>query len=154
KHHKDPLMSIDKAKTSGPLIIVDPVQKNRNASAAVSDESFKKFKSLSNKFLKNPSEQFFKKQPFNAENGLVLEITPLFDKKDIAGTKILKIVDFFKRELEKHDFELKKYIWDFNSQKTLVSLIITPQKLDSKKILLGPKLDMDFHVQKFKEKYS
>jgi len=44
------------------LIIIDPVDKNRNVAAAVSTTNFFKFKKLSKEFLKKPSEQFFFKR--------------------------------------------------------------------------------------------
>jgi len=44
------------------LIIIDPVDKNRNAAAAISAENFYKFKKIAKEFLKEPrSELFFKK---------------------------------------------------------------------------------------------
>lgn len=42
------------------LIIIDPVDKNRNAAAAISAESFYKFKKIAKEFLKSPSEEIFK----------------------------------------------------------------------------------------------
>ena len=50
---------MNKSKTQSPLIIVDPVQPDRNASAAVSREKFGVFKHKAKKFLERPGEKFF-----------------------------------------------------------------------------------------------
>jgi len=59
KHLKDPVKQLNSSKTQSPLIIVDPVQPDRNASAAMSKERFVVFKKRCKEFLKNPSEEFF-----------------------------------------------------------------------------------------------
>jgi len=43
------------------LIVIDPVDKNRNVAAAVSATNFFKFKKAAREFLENPSERFFRK---------------------------------------------------------------------------------------------
>jgi tRNA nucleotidyltransferase (CCA-adding enzyme) len=45
-----------------PLIFIDPVDKNRNTSAAVSSQTFFKFRKLAREFLKDVSEEFFQKR--------------------------------------------------------------------------------------------
>ena len=45
------------------LIIIDPVDKNRNAAAAVSAESFYKFKKEAKKFLEKPASDLFFEKP-------------------------------------------------------------------------------------------
>jgi len=44
------------------LIIIDPVDKNRNAAAAISAENFYKFKKIAKEFLKKPSKELFSKK--------------------------------------------------------------------------------------------
>jgi len=53
KYHKKPLFDLDKSKTHSPIIIIDPVQKSRNASAAVDIEKFNKLIQYSKEFLKS-----------------------------------------------------------------------------------------------------
>jgi len=45
-----------------PLIVIDPVDKNRNVAAAISTESFYRFVKACNDFLKKPSKELFLKQ--------------------------------------------------------------------------------------------
>jgi len=49
-------------KFETPLIVIDPVDKNRNVGAALSAESFYRFVKACNKFAKKPSKDFFFKQ--------------------------------------------------------------------------------------------
>lgn len=55
--------SIDKEfalkKFKNPLIVVDPVDRNRNVGAALSIENFYKFVKICKDFIKNPSKEFF-----------------------------------------------------------------------------------------------
>ena len=45
-----------------PLVVIDPVDRNRNVAAALSAESFYRFVKACNDFIKKPSEKFFFKQ--------------------------------------------------------------------------------------------
>ncbi|MBW2990368.1 nucleotidyltransferase domain-containing protein [Candidatus Woesearchaeota archaeon] len=58
-HLKDPVKQLNKSKTQSPLIIVDPVQPDRNAAAAVSKEKFEVFKQKAREFLDKPGAKFF-----------------------------------------------------------------------------------------------
>ncbi|MEM5804731.1 MAG: CCA tRNA nucleotidyltransferase [Candidatus Aenigmatarchaeota archaeon] len=46
-------------KFDSPLVIIDPVDSNRNAAAAVSAENFSRFVFEARRFMKNPNERFF-----------------------------------------------------------------------------------------------
>ena len=50
---------MNSSKLTSPIILVDPTYKQRNALAALSEETFEKFKQASKKFLKNPSIKYF-----------------------------------------------------------------------------------------------
>ncbi len=65
-----------KRKFKSPLIVIDPVDKNRNVGAAVSVEKFYKFVRACKDFIKNPKEEFFFKKLL----------------KPYPTTKILKII--------------------------------------------------------------
>ncbi|MBT3814943.1 hypothetical protein HOG07_05900, partial [Candidatus Woesearchaeota archaeon] len=51
---KDVFFNLNKSKLQSPLIIIDPVDKNRNAAAALSEERFAQFKKLAKKYLDQP----------------------------------------------------------------------------------------------------
>jgi tRNA nucleotidyltransferase (CCA-adding enzyme) len=59
------------------LIVIDPVDKNRNVAAALSFYNFFKFKTLAKKFLENPSIEFFIKkevEPISYNDLIYLQI--------------------------------------------------------------------------------
>ncbi|MCA9478661.1 MAG: nucleotidyltransferase domain-containing protein, partial [Nanoarchaeota archaeon] len=94
KDHDDVFSSLNQSKLVSPLIVIDPVDKGRNAAAALSQEKYNKLISKANAFLLNPSKEFFiipsfdlkglqaKKQ--QGESLFVLEATPQVGKKDVV----------------------------------------------------------------------
>ncbi len=76
-----------------PLIIVDPVDKNRNVASALSVEQFERMVLAANLFLENPKKEFFfpkKVKPFAK-----IKIKQLLSKKEIIAVKM----PFPKKEL-------------------------------------------------------
>ena len=62
KHYyknKNIFIEINQSKLTSPLIIIDPVQKDRNAAAALDYEKFEVLKHRAKEFLKKPSKEFF-----------------------------------------------------------------------------------------------
>lgn len=65
KHYKntqEALLLMNESKVKGPIVLVDPTYKERNALAALSDDSFEKFQKAAKAFLTRPSKQFFEKK--------------------------------------------------------------------------------------------
>ncbi|MCK4647497.1 nucleotidyltransferase domain-containing protein, partial [Candidatus Pacearchaeota archaeon] len=53
------MMDINSSKLKSPIILIDPTYKQRNAAAALSDETFGNFQKVCRNFLKNPSIKAF-----------------------------------------------------------------------------------------------
>ncbi len=70
-----------------PLVLVDPVDRKRNAAAAVSAKNFEKLVSYSAKFCKKPSEKFF-----FATTPKPLEKAEFVKTSKARGTKMFSIV--------------------------------------------------------------
>ncbi len=160
KKLKDPLMELDREKISGPLIIVDPVQENRNAAAALSDDCFEKFKIASNEFIKNPSKKFFERKDakqvlideYKHEHVFELIIEPMRGNEDIVGTKILKLLKFIHTKLKENDFKTE-FNWDFGYP-TKAYFSTNTTTLDAKKIVRGPPTNIKKHCDLFKNKHE
>ncbi len=159
------VFELNKSKTQGPLIVIDPIQKERNAAAALSYEKFNKFVKSAISFLKNPSEKFFIEEKPNVDKFLnlkkkneiliVLEIKPSSKfSVDVMGCKMIKVHNFIKRQLTKNDFKirLEKFYWSkkFNDAAKSFFIISNP-KIKEPKIIQGPPLDMNEAVDKFKK---
>ena len=62
-HKGKALRNLNRSKIS-PLIVIDPIQLERNAAAALSEERINIFKEAAKKFLKNQNESFFIKKKY------------------------------------------------------------------------------------------
>ncbi|MBU1321487.1 MAG: CCA tRNA nucleotidyltransferase [Nanoarchaeota archaeon] len=162
-HLKDPLRELNKSKTESPLIIVDPIQPDRNAAAAVSREKFELFKQKARAFLHKPSEKFFEIKKLNAgelkkkagKNWLVLlKVKPLKGKDDVVGTKILKCFEHIGTHLKKHEFNALESGWEFDQKQSLIYFIINKVKMSDKIVLRGPPVKAKIDAKRFKAKHK
>lgn len=158
------LFNINKSKLLSPLIVVDPVDKARNAAAALSEEKFLKFISLANKFLKSPDSKFFMKEEISLEklkqteqlkkakhNLVFLNLTPLKGKEDVIGAKLLKAYNYLKEKLA--DFEVVDSNWDWDKgSKAVAYFILAKKELPKFEVKQGPPVKFKESVERFKEK--
>ncbi len=156
KYHKDALFELNSSKTQSPLIIVDPIQRDRNAAAALGDEAFNTFIKKAKEFLKNPSEKFFTKKTIKKQDvkgAIILDIIPEEGKKDVVGAKILKAYEAIKRILEDNEFKVQKsgWVWD---KEAFVWFILKNNRLTSETVIAGPPMKMENHVAMFKKKHK
>jgi tRNA nucleotidyltransferase (CCA-adding enzyme) len=150
KHYgseKKVLRKLNKSKIESPLIIVDPVQKTRNASAAISKDKLGKFIEASRKYIESPDLSNFKKKKWSLNrikrlakqydaSFISLKITPLEGKPDLVYTKALMAFRFIKKQLEIHEFELISS--DYKVDKSLFWFVVNPKKLAKFKKHQGP----------------
>ena len=156
KNSKDALFEINKSKTQNPLVVVDPIQKERNAAAALSKEKFDIFVKKAKEFLKKPSEKLFERKILTKndfKDAIILDVKPLTGKRDVIGAKIMKAHDAIKRELENHEFGIKDsgFVWD---KETFIWFKLKSDKIESEKIIKGPPLAYKDHVAAFKKKHK
>ncbi len=110
--------SINKSKLRSPLVIIDPVQPERNAAAALSKKSFDTFIKAAQKFLKKPSASAFTKKPFRIPKAaLCIEFEALDGKRDTAGTKCLKAFEFVLGNLEEFDIVQSGFEYNHTTKK-------------------------------------
>ena len=146
------LSNLSKSKKVSPLIIIDPVQADRNAAAALSKKNYEKFVSLCKAYNGNKSFFVEKKVLLDKLKGYtIFEITPLKGKKDIIGAKLLSLLERIKKEFESYDFKIDDYGWKFEDK---VYFLFKAGKLTKKKVHLGPKLKDKKNVAAFKKKWK
>ncbi len=150
--NKNPLFVLNKSKISGPLIVIDPVQPDRNAASVVSQEKYQQLINACKAFLKNPSKIFFEEQKkdFSAIKGnlVTLEVTPLKGKKDVVGSKLLKIFEHIKKSLE--EFEVVDAGWEWNKRAKMF-FVVKKNLLPEEFVREGPLLKFEDHVENFKK---
>ena len=158
---KDVFKIVNTSKLISPLVVIDPVQKDRNAAAALSLEKFEMFRKAAKDFLNMPSKAFFISKNLNeifyalrSKNTklIILKIKPLTGKIDVIGTKLLKIYEFLNQQLQKHDFKLIKSEWEWNKKDDWVVYYLFDKKPLPKTLELeGPPLAIKHHVDQFKK---
>jgi tRNA nucleotidyltransferase (CCA-adding enzyme) len=164
KSSKDVLQSMNLSKIYSPLVIIDPVQKDRNASASASEEKYEKFICACKEFLKKPSADFFKvkeisvdelKKRAKKDKLVLLDAIALPGKQDVVGSKLLKTIEHIEQKLKQNDFRVyeKGWRWD-KAKKALFWFIVSKEKLSEYLDREGPPVRNKFHVNNFKKKYK
>lgn len=164
KYHKNALMELNKSKTVSPLIVVDPVDKERNAAASLSTEKFEQFKKACEDYIKKPSTEFFKEKEITKEELkikagknklLIAEVTVLNGKEDVVGAKLLKAYTYMSEKLSDYGFKIHEKGWDWNkTKKAIFWFIVDTKNLEDYEKRTGPSLDSKTHVERFKQKHK
>lgn len=123
KNNKNVLIEMNESKLSGPIILVDPTFRQRNALSGLSAETFKGFKKACAEFLKKPSHEFFRKKnvydEFKGNKNLeIISIKTTKQAGDISGTKSKKFLDFFISQAAR-EFVVRKHGFDYDEKKNI-----------------------------------
>lgn len=161
---KDVFRLVNVSKLASPLIVIDPVQKDRNAAAALSMEKFEAFKNAAKEFLKKPSKEFFEKKELMpaflrhktiGRKLIIAKIRPLTGKADVVGTRLLKIYDFLKQQLQKNDFKIIKTDWEWDKKNAAsFYFLFSKKKLPKNEEIEGPPLRIKEHAENFKKMHK
>ena len=142
-------------KFDTPLIIIDPVDSNRNLGTAISAESVGRFILASRAFLKKPSLSFFRGKPIksNSKNlGNVVIIRFNYKKRspDIVWGQIKRATSALKVQLERAGFEVlrKSSVTDEKSEAALLFLL-RATKIPDTMIKNGPEVFRKNDSEKF-----
>lgn len=161
----DALMTLNKSKILTRLVVIDPIQKTRNASAVLSDEKLKLFVLSAKEFLKMPKIDYFVKKRMALEDIQQLKVKKGFKKKiirlrvlegkeDVIGSKILKAYNFINGTIIGNDFRLSDSGWTWDKKKTAyLWFMIKDEVLSDFIVHKGPPLSMKKNVEVFKRKH-
>lgn len=153
-------------KFKTPLIVIDPVDKNRNVAAAVSAESFYKFVKACKNFVKKPSKEFFfetKVKPYSI-NEIKKEIKKRGTRwyliavkkpdvlEDILYPQLRKCIKAFNKLLEQNGFKVLRS--DFYCNKECI-LVFEMETWQVPKIMknIGPDI-YSKHAEQFLKHYK
>ena len=167
KHYKNKdavFFQLNESKLHSPLILIDPLQKDRNAAAALSKEKFFLFIKICQRFLKKPSEKFFIKKEITEkdlkrfvkgkEKLFLVHFKLSAGKEDIIGAKLRKFFEFICAEFQRNDFVLKRKEFVFHDKEACFYFIIKNPILSLYKEQEGPPLRFKDAVKKFKQKWK
>ena len=154
-------MDLNSSKLKSPIILIDPTYKQRNALAALSDETLEKFKKICGKFLKNPSIKTFEIKKTDLEKikkdakkkkfeFILLEAKTDKQEGDIAGSKLLKFYNHLNNETEKF-FEIKNKGFNYNKKKSARYFFVVKSKGEI--LHDGPMINDIDNVKRFKKEH-
>ncbi len=156
------LERLNKSKL-GPLIVIDPIQSERNAAAVLSRENFLLFKKSAIDFLKKPSKKFFEKKEITIEelkkksNGkklVLLDVKALDGKEDVVGSKILKAFNYMAKNLVLNGFSIYEKGWKWDKKKKALFWFILKNEILSEYFKrLGPPIKDKENVKAFMKKH-
>ncbi len=161
KNKQEILMDLNSSKLKSPIILIDPTYKQRNALAALSEETLEKFRKACKKFLKNPSIKSFEIKKTDLEKikqnakkrkyeFILLEAKTDRQEGDIAGTKLLKFYNHLNDEISKF-FGIKNKGFNYNGGKSARYFFVVEMK---KEILAkGPSVKDKKNIRMFKKKH-
>jgi tRNA nucleotidyltransferase (CCA-adding enzyme) len=149
-------------KFSDPLIIIDPVDPNRNVASALSENQLERIKYASKMFLEKPSKKFFfRKKIRKMEKKKVREI---LEKKELIGLKanfpktilndlvwgqVRKLSKRLANYLEENDFGvMQKDFWS-NENEIIFVFALNTLILQKARKLVGPKVEDEENVKRF-----
>jgi len=153
-------------KFNSPLVVVDPVDKNRNVAAAVSSLSLAKFILASRAFLKKPSKHFFfpEEKEFSKKEleRRLLErgtrfIAVAFPAPqvvpDILWPQLRKAANNIVKHLELAEFKVFGFDFWSDERSCIILLELSVYKLPSVKKAIGPSVVYEKDVGKFVRKH-
>ena len=142
-------------KFSSSIVIIDPIDSNRNLGAAISVESLGKFVLASREFLKKPSKKFFKK-PMpkrgmkNIDKIVVVQFKFKERSDDIIWGQIKRASNALKTQLELDGFNVLRNssVKDEKENGALIFLLHT-KKIEGSFVRDGPNISSKEHCEKF-----
>ena len=159
--HADVMNELNKSKLVSPLVVIDPIDPERNAAAALSSERYNAFRKYAKAFLAEPTKSYFElphfdkalleKKKQNDEDLFVIEVTPQQGKKDVVITKVLKVYEFLHRHLRLYDFKVRVADWFVDTTTCYIYFFVDKNNLSDTMVREGPPLENFQGVERFKE---
>jgi len=142
-------------KFDSPIVIIDPVDNNRNLGTAISMDNLGKFVLASRAFLKKPSKKFFKKpisKCIMKNNDKIVVVQFRFKDRsdDIVWGQIKRASNALKTQLELGGFTVLRNssTKDEKENAALIFLLHT-KKIENSLVRSGPEISSKEHCEKF-----
>ncbi|MDA3836562.1 MAG: nucleotidyltransferase domain-containing protein [Nanoarchaeota archaeon] len=162
KNKREVMFEMNGSKLMSPIILIDPTFKERNALAALSDETFERFKIAAKAFLKKPTKEAFIEKRVDLDElkiktekeGKEFVLIKTKTKKqngDIAGTKLLKFHRHLIHELKRY-FEVEDSGFKYEEGQEGKGYFIIKKK--EYEVFAGPMEDDTKNLEKFKAQHK
>ncbi len=160
---RDPLRELNQAKIQSELIVIDPVQAERNATAALSNETLNTFIEAAGAFIKKPEKSFFEKQEVTEEKLqqkakgkqlLIVETEPARGKEDVVGARLVKAFEHMLLQLKEKGFAVADSGWEWEKgSRTAMLWYMMQKEVPEPEIRYGPPSSNKQHAEKFREEH-
>jgi len=165
KHHKtknNVMMNINTSKLISPIVLVDPVFKERNVLAALSEETLSRFIDYCKSYLKNPDSEYFEINEIDLDKikkdtvkkkyeFLEIQVSTSKQEGDVAGSKLLKFYNHLTKEIDKY-FEIKNKGFNYNEEKDAKIFYVVKKR--NELLISGPDMKMEKNVKLFKKSHK
>ncbi len=160
---KNVMFELNKSKLQSALIVIDPVDKVRNASAALCFEKMKLFCVRAKEYLEKPEGRFFVVEKVTLEKLMdeaggeklrlvYVECEALAGKEDVVGTKLLKVFEFLREGLK--GFSVVRGAWAWRvGERGIFYFFVKRTELDAEEIMKGPPVRLKDAVVAFTKKH-
>ncbi|PXF28142.1 MAG: CCA tRNA nucleotidyltransferase, partial [Thaumarchaeota archaeon] len=142
-------------KFDSPIVLIDPIDNNRNLGTAISIDNLGKFVLASRAFLKKPSKKFFKKPVSNrimknVDKIVVVQFRFKDRSDDIIWGQIKRASNALKTQLELGEFTVLRNssVKDEKENAALIFLLHA-KKIESSLVRVGPEISSKDHCEKF-----
>jgi tRNA nucleotidyltransferase (CCA-adding enzyme) len=166
KHKGKAMLNLNRSKTESALIVIDPIQPDRNAAAALSSEKFELFTKKAAEFLKKPAKSFFIREKVSigsleekakSKDGrlILIDVEAKRGKEDVIGAKLLKALEYIVSQMKANEFKVIDYGWDWPDEKSaLFWLIVDKEDLPGIRICAGPPVKVKKHYDNFRKMHK
>ncbi len=144
------------------MILIDPVDPDRNVAAAVSQTNLERFVMKAREFLKKPSEDYFfpkkKEIDFRKEvkgKNLVMLVFdyPTTVVEEIVWSQLEKLAGTLKTQLELADFHVDKVKhWTDEKKKCTIVIELEEMEISEKKKHAGPPVSLAKNAEEFRKR--
>jgi tRNA nucleotidyltransferase (CCA-adding enzyme) len=163
-HKGNSIKNLNYSKIQSPLILIDPISPDRNASASLCKEKIIQFKESARKFLENPSTKFFVyekmtipklKKLYKDKKLIIFNIELSKDKYDIIGSKIVQTYNYILNKFTNNTFNVLDSGWEWDkNKKAFLWYVCSYEMLEKEFLRVGPPLNQTYHVNLFKKKHK
>lgn len=163
KSTKQVFEKLNKSKLNSAIILVDPIEKNRNAAAAFEKDKFMLAKEVCHKFLDKPSTEFFKEKEISIESLkkkkqdmrlIVVHAKAQKGKPDVVGAKLRKEFEQLGKTLAENDFVVQDSGWHIHGDAAMFWFYLDPTPLSAKKQHSGPPVKLKEFAKAFRKKWK
>jgi len=161
---KEVFATLNPSKTISPIIVIDPIEPERNAAAALDREKFLLAKKVCTQFLAKPNLEFFKEKKVSVAELekkkdnlklIVIEAKPKKGKPDVVGAALLKKFEALNISLAEHDFVTQDSGWWWPEHGAALYWFYFDRKpLPTTKEHSGPPVKMEKFAKQFRKKWK